>query len=309
MDLLSELSRRIYVEHTTRFDCADPHLVDGRMNWAVTDSVAAGLLRYTGFVSHAQLEPAGLPNAAVIKQGSGEISSAGEELRHGPGTAFMMPADRSSATVVNAVSMATLQVPWTAAGAVAEEWTGMPAAELRFAAMAPVSTARQRAFGRTVDFICGQLITSAITEIEPLLAQELTRLAAAAMLETFPNTAMTAGYLPGPGWVASATVKRATDFIDARAGQPITVEEVASSAQVTVYALRYSFKQHLGTTPEAYLRRSRLDRAHQDLSNADPASGASAADVARRWGWASLSQFNRAYLRRFGKRPGLAWRR
>lgn len=271
--------------------------------------MAAGLLHYTGFVSHAQLEPVDLPNAAVIKQGSGEISSAGEELRHGPGTAFLMPADRSSVTVVNAVSMATLQVPWTAAGALAEEWTGMPAAELRFAGMAPVSTARQRAFGRTVDFICGQLVTSAITEIEPLLAQELTRLAAAAMVETFPNTAMTAGYLPGPGWVASATVKRATEFIDARVVQAITVAEVASSAQVTVYALRYSFQQHLGTTPERYLRRIRLERAHQDLATADAVSGTTAAGVARRWGWASFSQFSLAYRRRFGKLPRLSWRK
>jgi len=28
--------------------------------------------------------------------------------------------------------------------------------------------------------------------------------------------------------------------------------------------------------------------------------------VARRWGWASLSQFNLAYRRRFGKLPGRA---
>jgi hypothetical protein len=150
-----------------------------------------------------------------------------------------MPTDRSSATVVNAVSMATLQVPWTAAGALAEEWTGMPAAELRFAGMAPVSTARQRGFGRTVDFICGQLVTSAITEIEPLLAQE----------------------------------------------------------------------QHLGTTPERYLRRIRLERAHQDLATADAVSGTTAAGVARRWGWASFSQFSLAYRRRFGKLPRLSWRK
>jgi AraC-like DNA-binding protein len=184
----------------------------------------------------------------------------------------------------------------------------MPAADLRFTAMAPVSAAREGAFGRTVDFICGQLVTSAITEIEPLLAQELTRLAAAAMLDTFPNTAMTASYLPGPGWVASATVGRAKEFIDARAGQPITMEDVASASQVTVFALRYSFQQRLGTTPERYIRRIRLARAHQDLSNADPASGITADGVARRWGWASLCQFNLAYLRRFGKLPGLASR-
>jgi transcriptional regulator GlxA family with amidase domain len=97
------------------------------------------------------------------------------------------------------------------------------------------------------------------------------------------------------GWVATATVKRATDFIDARAGQPITIEEVASSAEVTVFALRYSFRQQLGTTPERYLRRIRLERARQALANA--------AGLSRRLGWASFSPSNLACLRRFGKPP------
>jgi hypothetical protein len=48
IELLCGLSRQVCVEHTTRFDCADPHLASGRVNWAVTDSVAAGLLDYTG---------------------------------------------------------------------------------------------------------------------------------------------------------------------------------------------------------------------------------------------------------------------
>jgi AraC-like DNA-binding protein len=304
LDQLSELGRQIYAEHAARFRCADPHLVSGRMHWAVTDSVATGLVRYAGFGCDVQIEPVDMPNAGVLKRGSGGIVSAGEEVPYGPGCVFLMPADRPSTAYSDDVAMVTLQVPSTVVSALAEEATGLPAADLRFAAMAPVSAARQDTFGKTVDFIYGQLVTSAITEIEPLHAQELTRLAAAAMLETFPNTTMTAGYLPGPGWVASATVDRAAEFIDARADQPITAADVAESAQVTVFALQYAFQRHFGTTPEEYLRRVRLERAHQDLSGAGPSSGVTVAGVARRWGWASLSQFNLAYLRRFGLLPG-----
>jgi len=36
----------------------------------------------------------------------------------------------------------------------------------------------------------------------PVTRAELTRLAAATMLETFPNTTMTLSHMPGPGWVA-----------------------------------------------------------------------------------------------------------
>jgi hypothetical protein len=45
---------------------------------------------------------------------------------------------------------------------------------------------------QTVGFLCRQLIGSGITEVSPLVAQEMARLAAAALLDTFPNTAMTA---------------------------------------------------------------------------------------------------------------------
>ena len=47
--------------------------------------------------------------------------------------------------------------------------------------------------------------------------------ASAAMLETFPNTTTTAGYVPSPGWVPPAAVDRAVAYITAHAGQPVTV--------------------------------------------------------------------------------------
>jgi hypothetical protein len=66
------------------------------------------------------------------------------------------------------------------------------------------------------------------------LAEQLTGLAADElrfqMLETFPNTTMTAGHLPGPRWVAPAVVRRATAFIDAHAGEPVTAQEIAAAA-------------------------------------------------------------------------------
>ncbi len=105
--------------------------------------------------------------------------------------------------------------------------------------------------------------------------------------------------------MASATVTVRQEFIDAHA-RPITVEEVAAWADVTVFALRYSFRQHFGTTPEEYLRRIRLERAHQDLSNADPDQRHYHGRRGPQMGLGQPDQFNLAYLRRFGKLPGRA---
>jgi hypothetical protein len=88
------------------------------------------------------------------------------------------------------------------AAELAEEHTGLPATDLRFESITPVSATAGTQWARTASFICRQLITSGITEISPLVAENMTRLVAATLLESFPNTTMTASYLPGPGQVA-----------------------------------------------------------------------------------------------------------
>jgi AraC-like DNA-binding protein len=270
-------------------------------------ATASGLntasVRFGGFTYTAGLEPTNPPMAAVCLRGSGVIMNAREELRVAPGQVFLLPADRPAVCADFGGDYATVQVPWAAAGAVAEAVTGAPAADLRFGAMTPVSAERQQMFARTAELIGGQLVTSGTAGIYPLVAQELTRLAAIAFLATFPNTTMTAPYLPGPGWVTPAAVRRAAAFIEAHVGQPVTLDQIAAAAGVTGRALQYGFRRHFGTTPTGYLRRIRLERAHAELGDADPASGATVGGTARRWGWASPSQFTAAYQQRFGVLP------
>jgi hypothetical protein len=51
----------------------------------------------------------------------------------------------------------------------------------------------------------------------------MTRLAAATLLATFPNSTMTVSYLRGPGQVPPAAARRAAEFIDGHACQPLTL--------------------------------------------------------------------------------------
>ena len=301
--LISEMSRQIYVDHRVRFHCDDPRRVRGDVRWAVAEGVAGGIARYDGLVCEAQTEPPDVLNALVVKRGRGGFASGGEALRYAPGRALILPADRSAAALLDDVAMATLQVTWAAAGDLAEEFTGLRPGELRFTGIAPVSRSRQAEFAATVDFICAQLVTSAVREIPSLVVQQLTRLAGVALLRTFPNTALTAGQRPGPGWVAPPAVDRAADFIDAHSDQPVTASQIAAAAGAPASALRSAFLRRFGISPEGYLRRVRLERARQELAGADPAGLVTVTAVARRWGWADLAQFAAAYRRRFGVPP------
>ncbi|HEY0718886.1 MAG TPA: helix-turn-helix transcriptional regulator, partial [Streptosporangiaceae bacterium] len=137
----------------------------------------------------------------------------------------------------------------------------------------------------------------------PVLAEELARTAAITALHTFPNTALTVSYQPGPGWAAPVTVRRAAGYIEAHADQPVTLNQIADAAGVTGRPLRHAFRRYYGATPTQYLRRTRLEHAHTELTAADPASGTTVTAVAHRWGWTSLNGFTAAYQQRFGQSP------
>ena len=78
---------------------------------------------------------------------------------------------------------------------------------------------------------------------------------------------------------------------------------MAEAAGVTGRALQMAFMRHYDTTPTGYLRRVRLERAHRELKDADPAVGVTVAAIARRWGWANPSHFAAAYRQVYGEFP------
>ena len=86
--------------------------------------------------------------------------------------AGVVPVERAELVTQDMELIAEL-VPWAVVGRRAEEATGLPAADLRFESMPPVSAARQAAWARTAGFICHELVSSGITEVSPLMAQEM----------------------------------------------------------------------------------------------------------------------------------------
>jgi AraC-like DNA-binding protein len=98
------------------------------------------------------------------------------------------------------------------------------------------------------------------------------------------------------------TVKRAIDAMEAEPERPFTVNSLAAIAGTSVRTLQEGFRQHVGVSPMAYLRRLRLSRAHDDLCTADPREE-TVANVAHRWGFAHLGRFAGAYRAEYGQAP------
>jgi AraC-like DNA-binding protein len=140
------------------------------------------------------------------------------------------------------------------------------------------------------------------TAASPLIVSSAARLLAAATLAVFPNTATADPVPQDQAGASTPTLHRAISFIDEHADRDIGIADIAAAAYVTIRAVQLAFRRHLGTTPLAYLRGVRLDRAHRQLVAADP-SQESVSAVAYRWGFASPSRFADYYRRVYGVQP------
>ncbi|MCS5505065.1 helix-turn-helix domain-containing protein [Curtobacterium flaccumfaciens] len=104
------------------------------------------------------------------------------------------------------------------------------------------------------------------------------------------------------------SVSRAVELLRHDPARPWTVGTLASAVSTSVRSLQEAFRRELDTTPTAYLRRLRLERAREDLITARSDS-VTVSEVAARWGFLHVSRFASAYVERFGELPSATMRR
>lgn len=112
------------------------------------------------------------------------------------------------------------------------------------------------------------------------------------------------------GRESPSALRRAVEFCEQNAAEPITVVDIAQAGATGVRTLQRAFRHEFGTTPMSFVRRIRLDRARADLllvrlGHADD----TVTDVALRWGFTNLGRFSNAYRAAFGESPSAAARR
>ncbi|MBU2667954.1 AraC family transcriptional regulator [Actinoplanes bogorensis] len=220
-------------------------------------------------------------------------ASAGEVILYPPGAALDLVLDRSDQYI--------LQLPMEAVNRAAGR-LGVKPGDLSFDGVTPINAAAGRRWADTVVYLIRMLTVPGETAIHPLMLSTLIETAAATAVTVFPNTSMTMDYVAGPHPTAPAVVRRAIDYVEAHAADPITLEDIAAAAGVGVRTLQAGFRRYLDTTPIGYLFRVRLDHAHYALQAADP-TVETVATIAHRWGFTHLGRFSARYRSTFGRRP------
>lgn len=111
---------------------------------------------------------------------------------------------------------------------------------------------------------------------------------------------------PPPGRRA---VRRALDYLEAHLSEAVTMSDIAEHVGVSVRSIQQGFRDELGLTPMAYLRDRRLERAREELADADVTDGVTVTGVAEHWGFNHLGSFAMLYRKRWGESPSQTLRR
>jgi AraC-like DNA-binding protein len=186
---------------------------------------------------------------------------------------------------------------------VAVETTGIETVAVRFTGIRPMSPSLGRHWELEVRHLISAVVHHPEVAANPLIARQLTEHLAAAALDTFPSTRLAAHPRVPPGYATPAVVRRAIAFIEDNADRDVTLSEIAAASGVGARGLQAAFLQHQDTTPTAYARRVRMERAHRQLQAADPAGSGTVADIAAQWGFGDPRRFAGDYQETYHRPP------
>jgi AraC-like DNA-binding protein len=251
----------------------------------------------------ADRSPLGAYAFGQLTSGRVRHESDGSVRSYLPGEVFL--AAQPDHPVTAAVDDTAVELAVIDPGRIDEVAESVPARierPVRFTGYRPVSTRATERWKSTFAYVHNEARSSSAGVTHPLVAGNAARLLVATALATFPNTALTDPTIEDRRDAHPATLRRAIAFIEGNASGDISIADIARAAHVTTRAVQLAFRRHLETTPSAYLRRVRLQYAHDQLRDAVPGTTTVTA-VAAQWGFLNASQFAAHYRTAFAELP------
>jgi AraC-like DNA-binding protein len=173
---------------------------------------------------------------------------------------------------------------------------------IRLTGASPISIAANDYLVKAIDYVSQGVINDPHAARSPLIVSAVENYLAAAVLATYPNTALIDPTIEDRHDTTPVLLTRAIAYIEDHAHLGISSADIARAVYVTPRALQLMFRKHRDCTPTEYLRRVRLHHAHLDLVSADRLS-TTVGTVARRWGFGHVGRFAVYYRQHYGRSP------
>jgi AraC-like DNA-binding protein len=271
-------------------------------------NVSLSYLDYGGRVHIAPYEQEGFYLVLIPLAGRAELSYGREQALYDSTGASIPPVDRKYNIHVSADSPHL--VLWIARNHLEEHLRSMlarPVVEpVRFALGMDMTAPAARSWRKVVNLLLDEVDSGGEIHTHPLAMRELERLLLSQLLLAQPNnySSLLHGH---PQSTTPKVIRRAAELIETHAAEPLTVEDIAEAAGLSVRTLQEGFRRFLNTTPTTYLRDVRLQYVREELIATDPTS-TTVTETAMRWGFLHAGRFSAQYHRRFGESPSVTLR-
>lgn len=279
------------------------------LNGVSVDSVFAGILRYSGEVELTTRELEDGYQVNVPLQGS-LLTSVGEDrVAAGPTVAAVYRPDSPSTLRgwSGGGALYGMKIPRVLLESALSDATGTPVTgPLRLSSTLDLGHGAGRQWWSLVRSLLDIAVQPSGPMTSPAVLRPLVRGIVVGLLHAVDHPQrdlLTAGGQPA----RPAVIERAVALVDEGPAAAWTASELAARSGVSLRALQEGFARHVGMPPMSYVRQVRLERAHHDLTAADP-SRVTVADIATRWGFAHLGRFAHRYRSRYGSSPSATLR-
>ena len=174
--------------------------------------------------------------------------------------------------------------------------------QIAFEPTMDVTTGLAKTWAQMLHMINSRLAAAGSFVLEPMVARPLA--------ESLIHGFLLAASYPSRSAIAAAgqtstrppVIREVVEIIENDPQRPLTTTALADECHVSVRALQEGFRRHVGTTPMAYLRGVRLQRAHDALRAADP-QRETVSSIALAWGFTHLGRFSAAHTAKYGEPP------
>jgi AraC-like DNA-binding protein len=257
----------------------------------------------------AEAAPLGVLGFGRMLSGTARYQTRDHRTDNRPGDVFLgTQPDAPYQAIIEDADMEFALIDPALLAQIADTAPNRAARPIRFLDYRPTTPQAAAVWNAGFDHVRDHVASNPDTASYPLLVGNAARLLAATALFVFPNDALTDPTIEDRHGAHPTTLRRAISFIDDNANRDISAADIAAAAHVTIRTLQLAFRRHRHTTPTAYLRRVRLEHAHHDLLDANPATTTIAA-VAARWGFTNHSRFTAHYHATYGLPPSKTLRR
>ncbi len=152
-----------------------------------------------------------------------------------------------------------------------------------------------------VHWVCRDLEHDSPVSTSPITGRRIEDLIVETTLSVCPHDGPTPTTRPKAG-TAPQNVRRCEEFVELHAADPITIADMTAVSGASERMLFQAFRDHRRTSPMAFLKSRRLERAHAELASADVGER-TVGQVAGAWGFSHPGHFAKDYRGQFGRNP------